>query len=151
MFQTHAMPFAPTEPKIAKRPGKKTRVYRSRDYKRGLQETIQKWTPYRVFKELYLYYDTTFNPFASDWFYHDDVERTRVMQARAEAMFEAKRDVLSMVANTLRGDKDNAKIQKAFERVKKAALEEWAREQYHHTRIQYYVDLEKETILRKRN
>lgn len=148
MFQTYARPFAPTEPRIAKRPGKKARVYRSRDYKRELEETIRKWTPYRVFKELYMYYDTTYNPFASDWFYHDGIERTRVMQARAEAMFDTKRDVLLTVATKLRNSKQHeAKIQKAFERAKKAALEEWARQQYNQTRIQYYVDLEKETIL----
>ena len=104
---------------IPKRPKEKASVYRSRDFRRKLREKIAKWSPRRVFVTLYTKFDTKYNPYACDWF--SSTERTRVMQARAEALFDAWEITLRVHADKLKNHFNE------FQCAKKIALEQWCK------------------------
>ena len=143
MFHTHIHSFEPAEPKIAKRPRKKVKDYRSKAYKDELRTAFKKWSPFRIFKELYMHYSTRYNPYAKDWF--NNVQRTRVMQSRAEAVFNSKKEVLEDIANKLLRN-STPKIKESLRHAIKAALEEYAIIRHNMTGTKYVVDVEKGII-----
>ena len=68
------------------------------------------------------------------------------MQSRAQAMFDAKKRVLEDIANKLMRNA-SPRVEKAYKRAKKLALEEWAMQEFYKTRVKYVVDVEKGMIL----
>jgi hypothetical protein len=71
---------------IPKRPKKTTAYYRSSEYKKELKLKFYKWNHLKAAKVYYGMFDTSFNPYATDWL---DKGRTKIMEKRAQAMFDS--------------------------------------------------------------
>tara|TARA_B110000858_G_scaffold192431_1_gene243144 strand:+ start:1489 stop:1878 length:390 start_codon:yes stop_codon:yes gene_type:complete len=76
---------------IPKRPKQKTSFYRSRQYKIEVLQKINKWSDTKAVKVYYTKFTTRYNPYALDWM---DRGRTKVMQSRAQIMFDTMCDIL---------------------------------------------------------
>ena len=76
---------------IPKRPKQNTSFYRSKEYKAELQRKFDKWSDLKAAKAYYTKFTTRYNPYALGWM---DRGRTKVMQMRAQAMFDSMYDIL---------------------------------------------------------
>lgn len=77
---------------IPKRPPKKTWFYRSREYKKELRLKFYKWSHKKAIHVWYTKFNTD-DPYALDWM---DRGRTKVMQCRANAMFDSMYTMLQI-------------------------------------------------------
>ena len=78
---------------IPKRPPKKTWFYRSREYKKELRLKFYKWSHKKAIHVWYTKFNTAYDPYALDWM---DRGRTKVMQCRAQAMFDSMYTMLQI-------------------------------------------------------
>lgn len=100
---------------IPKRPKQKASFYRSREYKKELRLKFFKWSHFKAAKVFFSKFSTRYNPYAVDWFEQD---RTVVMQARADAMFDSMYTMLQIRVEQV--------PKKTMEKVMKRVLLEWA-------------------------
>lgn len=77
---------------IPKRPPKKTWFYRSREYKKELRLKFYKWSHKKAIHVWYTKFNS-YDPYALDWM---DRGRTKVMQCRAQAMFDSMYTMLQI-------------------------------------------------------
>lgn len=77
---------------IPKRPPKKASFYRSREYKKELRLKFHKWNHKKAIHVWYTKFNT-YDPHALDWM---DRGRTKVMQSRANAMFDSMYTMLQI-------------------------------------------------------
>ena len=78
---------------IPKRPPKKASFYRSREYKKELRLKFHKWNHKKAVTIWYTMFTTAYDPHALDWM---DTGRTKVMQSRANAMFDSMYTMLQI-------------------------------------------------------
>lgn len=113
---------------IPKRPPKVTWFYRSKDYKAELRLKFYKWSHMKAAKVFYGKFTTEHNPYALDWMGR---ERTKVMQCRANAMFDTMYTMLQI------------RVEQVPEKTKKKAihkaLQTWAQRQQEIDGRQYKV------------
>ena len=93
---------------IPKRPPKKASFYRSREYKKELRLKFYKWSHIKAVTVWYKMFTTAYDPYALDWM---DRDRTKVMQARADAMFDSMYTMLQI------------RVEQVPEKTKKKAIE----------------------------
>jgi len=113
---------------IPKRPNKNVAYYRSRKYKKELKLKFYKWNHIKAAKVFFTKFDTSFNPYATDWL---DKDRTKIMEKRAQAMFD------SMVM-MLRRRLDQVPT-RTKDKAIKHALRCWAKRQYEEDGKKYIV------------
>lgn len=120
---------------IPKRPPKVTWFYRSKDYKKELRLKFYKWSHMKAANVWYTMFTTAYNPYALDWM---GSGRTKVMQCRANAMFDSMRIMLQM------------RMDQVPEKTKKKAIHKalgaWARRQGYEEGKEYTV--KGDTIIR---
>ena len=83
---------------IPKRPKQKASFYRSKAYKAELRLKFYKWSHIKAANVWYTMFTTAYNPYALDWM---GSGRTKVMQCRANAMFDSMMRMLSNMALAL--------------------------------------------------
>lgn len=104
---------------IPKRPKKNVAYYRSRKYKNELKLKFYKWNHLKVAKVFFNMFDTSFNPYATDWLVKD---RTVIMEKRAQAMFDSMYTMLHIRLEQV--------PKKTKDKAMHKALKAWAKTQH---------------------
>ena len=78
---------------IPKRINYSTRYLKSREYEERLRIKFGRWTHIKVARVYYTMFNITYFIYAKDWFH---VQRTKTMQRRAQAMFDAMTKIIKM-------------------------------------------------------
>ena len=113
---------------IPKNPKEKASYYRSREYKKVLRSKFSKWSHSKAASVYFNNFTCTFNPYALDWL---DNSRSKVKQARADAMFDTMEMMLRIRVDEVPDKTKHKAINKA--------LQAWAHRQQRSDGREYTV------------